>query len=109
MLQSTTASLAVVTGTGLVMTGGKSPLTIADENAAVAAGGWSVLVRDDGEDEDDDRDEAGPGAFVEDLHEAAANLMILLALIHVAGVAIESRALGRNLLRPMITGRRKGR
>lgn len=97
------ACLALVVATGLIMTGGKSPVTIADENAAVAAGDWSVLIDDD---------EAGEGReggseVAEEVHEVAANLMLLLALVHVAGVALESRALGRNLVRGMVAGGRR--
>lgn len=44
------ASLAVVIATGLVMTDGKTPLRMADEKAAVAAGDWSVLLTE-GDDE----------------------------------------------------------
>lgn len=98
--------LALVIGTGLVMTSGKSPITIAEEKAAVAAGDWSVLVNDDAEADDGDHrtsDLAG------EIHEVAANLMLILALIHVGGVAVESRALRRNLVRPMITGPGKTR
>lgn len=42
-------------------------------------------------------------------HNLAANLILILALIHVAGVVVESRALRRNLVRPLVTGRGKGR
>ncbi|ETX11983.1 cytochrome B561 [Roseivivax halodurans JCM 10272] len=99
------ACLAVVIGTGLVMTGGKSPITIAEEKTAVAAGDWSVLVTEgaDGRHGDDE----GLGDVAEEVHEVMANLMLLLALLHVAGVAVESRALGRNLVRGMVTGRRR--
>lgn len=98
------ACLLVVTATGLVMTGGKNPLTIAEEKAAVAAGDWSVLVQEDAG--ADDRRSDGADA-AEEIHEVAANLIVILALLHVAGVAVESRALGRNLVRPMVArGRR---
>lgn len=104
MVYALWACLVVVTATGLVMTDAKSPLRIAEEKAAVAAGDWSVLVREDGEDHDDDHEGKG-GDRVEEIHEMAANLVLILAAIHVAGVAVESRALGRNLVRPMIGGR----
>ena len=100
------ACLAVVIGTGLVMTGGKSPMTIAEEKAAVAAGDWSVLVTAGDEVPTEAEGEEGLGDLVEEVHEVVANLMLLLALVHVAGVAVESRALGRNLVRGMVSGRR---
>jgi cytochrome b len=103
MVYALWACLVAVTATGLMMTNGRSPVTIAEEKAAVAAGDWSVLINDeDGEDEHED----GPfGEIAEEIHETAANLLLVLALLHVAGVAVESRALRRNLVRPMIYGR----
>ncbi len=93
--------LAVVVLTGLSMTSFKSPITLAEEKAAVAAGDWSALVQDGGSVDD----EGGALKEVaEEVHEVAANLILVLALVHVAGVAVESRALRRNLVRPMITG-----
>jgi cytochrome b len=47
--------------------------------------------------------------WVEDLHEAAANGLLALAALHVAGVMLESRRLGLNLTRAMIDGERGGR
>lgn len=95
--------LAIVVATGLVMTDMKSPVTIAEDRAAVAAGDWSVLVDDS---ETAESDHEGDG-IAKELHELAANLMLLLAMVHVGGVVIESRALRRNLVRPMLTGRGK--
>lgn len=96
------ALLAVVMATGLVMTGGRTPMQVAADRAAVASGDWSVLVNRGG---DDDDKEGAFGEMAEDVHEVAANLILILAVLHVAGVALESRALRRNLLRPMLTGR----
>ena len=92
--------LTVVSITGLVMTGGASPIRLAEEKAAVAAGDWSVLANAsrNGEYESD------LGEFAEEMHELAANLLLILALLHVAGVVVESRALRRNLVRPMLFG-----
>ena len=42
--------------------------------------------------------------IVEETHEIAANLLLILAALHVAGVAVESRLSGRNLVRGMIRG-----
>ena len=41
---------------------------------------------------------------IEETHEIAANLLLILAALHVAGVAMESRLSGRNLVRGMIRG-----
>lgn len=100
------ATLAVVIATGLVMTGGQTPMQAAEDDAAVASGDWSVLV-----DEDDDGDETRFGEASEEVHEVAANFLLILAALHIAGVAVESRAMRRNLVMPMLTGakpRRRG-
>ena len=103
MVYALWACLALISVTGLVMTDARSPVTIAEEKAAVAAGDWSVLASAD------DRAENGEiKEIAEEVHEVLANLLLLLAAVHVAGVAVESRALRRNLLRPMLTGSRRG-
>jgi cytochrome b len=91
----------VITLTGLGMSG-ISPFAQADLEAAVAEGDWSVLVEDDGE----AQGESPYGDVLEEVHEVAANLILILAVLHVAGVAVESRAMRRNLLAPMLITRR---
>lgn len=99
--------LAVVIGTGLVMTGGRTPMQVAADQAAVASGDWAALVSDsDGKAEDKD---GTLRHLAEEVHGVAANLILFLAVLHVAGVAVESRALRRNLVRPMLTGERGSR
>lgn len=107
MVYALWACLIVVSITGLVMTEGKSPVTIAEEKAAVAAGDWSVLVTADEAGDDDSHDSRGK--LAKEVHEVAANLMLILALIHVGGVGVESMALRRNLVRPMIRGPQRTR
>ncbi len=109
--------LVVVTATGLVMTDGATPMQVAADREAVASGDWSALVRPEGgtapagDDEAGEGDEEGEGegegGLVGEVHEVAANLILLLALVHVAGVVVESRAMRRNLLAPMLLGRRR--
>lgn len=87
--------------TGLGMSG-LSPFAQADLEAAVADGDWSVLVDEDGEAEG-----ASPyGDVLKEVHEVAGNLIVILALLHVAGVAVEGRAMRRNLVAPMLIARR---
>ena len=100
MVYALWACLAAVIATGLILTDAKTPIAIAKERVAVEQGDWSVLAGD-GEGEDPSEDS---GEIVKEIHETAANLMLVLALVHVAGVAAESYALRRNLVRPMIKG-----
>ncbi|WP_174803693.1 cytochrome b/b6 domain-containing protein [Martelella limonii] len=100
MVYALWACLAVVIATGLIMTDAKTPIAIAKERTAVEQGDWSVLAGDSGGEETSE----DSGEIVKEIHETAANLMLILALVHVAGVAAESYALRRNLLRPMIKG-----
>lgn len=99
------AALAVVIASGLYMTGGATPMQVAADNAAVASGDWSALIKDnDGESSDEDK---GLRHTAEEVHEVAANLLLFLAALHVAGVFLESRAMRRNLVKPMVLGDRR--
>ena len=101
------ACLALVTVTGLIMTGGATPMQVAADKAAVASGDWSALIREsDGESSDEGEDE-GLGELAEEVHEVVANLLLILAALHVAGVVVEARAMRRNLVAPMLLGQRR--
>jgi cytochrome b len=97
------ATLIVLSVTGLLMTGGKTPMQMDAVRATVATGDWSVLVKEDGASPEN----GGPGKVAEEMHEIAGNLILILVLLHVGGVVVESRALRRNLVHPMIFGDRK--
>lgn len=59
---------------------------------------------------DDDGDRAGGILHEEALeyvHEVLANLMLLLIVLHVAGVIVASRRHGENLPRAMVTGHKR--
>lgn len=94
-------TLATVTVTGIAMAG--SPFApragddVRHERVAVAGNQGA----EDGEHEGAE-DEAGE--TLEEVHDAAANLLLLLAALHVGGVALESQVSGRNLVRPMVKG-----
>jgi cytochrome b len=95
-------ALSVVIATGLVMTGGATPMQVAIDKAAVASGDWSALIKE-GESSDDG--DTNLRHTAEEIHEMAANLLLLLAALHVAGVFVESRAMRRNLVAPMLFGK----
>ena len=99
------ATLAVVTATGLILTGGATPMQVAAEKAAVASGDWSALIKEsEGESSDED---TALRHTAEEVHDVAANLLLFLAALHVAGVVVESRAMRRNLVAPMVLGQRR--
>lgn len=101
------ATLAVVTATGLYMTGGATPMQVAEEKAAVASGDWSALIKaDGGESSDEDK---SLRHTVEEVHGLAANLLLMLAALHIAGVIMESRVMRRNLVKPMLLGETRPR
>lgn len=100
------ACLAVVTATGLIMTGGATPMQVADDKAAVASGDWSALIKESAGESFDDEDN-GLRHTAEEVHEVVANLLLILAALHVAGVFVEARAMRRNLVAPMVLGQRR--
>lgn len=63
---------------------------------------------DDSEDESLEED-SGLCDTAEEVHEVAANFLLLLATLHVAGIILESRAMRRNLVAPMLPGDRSRR
>lgn len=99
-------TLATMTVTGLMLTKGATPWEIARQQNAVAAGDWSALVTEDGAASSDEGDEEG-GSIIGEIHQIGGNLLIVLAVIHLAGVALESVRLQRNLVRPMIRATRR--
>lgn len=100
------ATLGVIIVTGLVMTGGATPMQVARDKAAVASGDWSALIK---KGESSDEGDNTLRHTAEEIHEMAANLLLLLAVLHVAGVFVESRAMRRNLVAPMLLGKRDRR
>lgn len=100
------AALSVVIVTGLILTGGATPMQVAAEKAAVASGDWSALIKES-EGESSDDEETGRRHTAEEVHEVAANLLLFLAALHVIGVFAEGRAMRRNLVAPMLLGERR--
>ncbi|GMG84528.1 hypothetical protein LNKW23_37440 [Paralimibaculum aggregatum] len=101
MVYALWAMLAVVTATGIAMAG--SPLAPRPGDEA-GYGRAAVVAGHDEAAEEHGGAESAAGEALEEVHEVAANLLLLLAAMHVGGVALESRLSGRNLVRPMLKG-----
>ena len=99
------AALAAMVATGLALTGGATPMQIAADKAAVASGDWSALIKDS--EDTPETEDTSLRHTVEEIHEMTSTLLLFLAALHLAGVLIESRALRRNLVAPMLLGSRR--
>ena len=94
MVHALWATLAVVVATGVALDQGHGA------PAALAPAGGA----EEAEDEAHETESGEGGEALEEVHEAAANLLFILAGLHVAGVAFETRRRGRGLVRAMISG-----
>ncbi len=101
MVYALWAALAVLIGTGIAMSG-PNPLATADREAAVNSNDWSDLGS--GQAGEGGAAGEGGGRLVKTVHEAMANLLLLLISLHVAGVLVECVAMRRNLVTPMLFG-----
>lgn len=114
MVYALWGSLLVVTATGIGMTGSPFDPVAGDGHArygsqeiiAKAAADGPYSRGDEGRRGDEDGDEDEGNEVLEEVHGLFANLLLVLAALHVGGVALESRLSGRNLAREMVTGRR---
>ena len=106
-------ALAVVVTTGLIM--GGEPAEAPEFGAAPFL---SLAMADEDADDDDDHEARGAGEAaghedengeeaMEEIHETAANLLLVLAGLHVAGVAVERRRGDKRLIDRML-GRTDG-
>lgn len=99
------ASLAVTIASGIAMTG--LPPKIHAEGGegppAASAMAGEGAEEAEGEEEGEGEGEGEEGA-AEEIHEIAANLLLVLAALHLVGVAFETRRSGRQIVTAMIGG-----
>lgn len=99
-------SLAVVSYSGLkvyAIEDGEGPLAQQSTELGVIRSAYADDEYDEHEDHHDDAEEM----FWEEVHEASANLVLLLVALHVAGVLMSGRWHHENLVKAMITGNKK--
>lgn len=128
MVYALWGTLAVVIASGVAMSGlpGQNPVAEAPAVSQSAGGDVRTLQGDGRNDEDHEerdgdeaaeareggeggeRGEGGEGGeeMLEEVHEIAANLVFVLAVLHLLGVAFETRRSGRRILMAMLPGRR---
>ncbi|MBR9868699.1 MAG: hypothetical protein GYB20_19030 [Oceanospirillales bacterium] len=62
-----------------------------------------------GEDYDEDGEHGNSDEYWKEIHEFADNLMLLLILLHIAGVVISSRIHNESLVKSMLNGYKEKR
>jgi cytochrome b len=97
------ACLVVVTATGVAMSG--APFDTASSDPISVAHADEGYDEERAEDEEDEEEETAE--WLEETHELAANLLLFLSAVHVAGVSFESWRSRTNLVKSMVTGERR--
>ncbi len=101
MMVALLATIAATSGTGWLIAKPERMAFLPEMPALIAP---AFASSDEGE-ENDGYGESG-GEALKGLHEAFANLLLLLIFMHVAGVIYASRRHQENLTRAMITGQK---
>ncbi|MEP4537052.1 MAG: cytochrome b/b6 domain-containing protein, partial [Nitratireductor sp.] len=98
-------TLALLAALALTAVSGMATLAVEEGRGPLAGIVAHQRTVEDGSGAARERDEAG--AVWEDVHEFAANLTLVLIVLHVAGVALASYAHRENLVRAMVTGAKR--
>lgn len=118
MVYALWASLAVVIGSGIAMSGLPGASTPPAEAASTAqrsgpdtaeAGEGRKSREGDEKGEGGEREAGEGGELMEEIHEVSANLLFGLAGLHLLGVAFETRRSGRGILISMLPSRPRRR
>lgn len=111
MVYAIWATLGLIIASGIAMAG--IPATAGAEAQSPALTASAGQEADEHDEDDDDEGEAGEGKGGEheegpltEIHEVAVNLLYALILLHLAGVAFETRRSGRHIAMAMLPGRR---
>lgn len=107
MVYALWGTLAVVVVTGIAMSGPPSISTLPVAPASMVGESSHEADEDEQEDAGERGDGGEGGEMIEEIHEAAANLLFLLAALHLAGVAFETRRSGPQVVRAMVGGPRR--
>jgi len=102
MVYALWAMLIIVVATGIAMASAHSVIS---PNAQAAEAAYALPTPAAAEEENESRGEHEEESMLGETHELAANLLLALAVLHVAGVALEVRRGDRGLVRAMISGR----
>lgn len=104
MVYALWATMAVVIASGLAMTG--FPPKAQDEAVRPPPSAVHGVARDEAREErgEGGEQEGEEESLAEEIHELSANLLLGLAVLHVAGVIFEVRRSGRRIVTAMIDG-----
>jgi cytochrome b len=119
MVYALLLGMLVITGSGLVLyaieenAGPLAGVVGAGPSGATPAMGEAERAYGEADEEEhggEYESEGGEGGeeFWEEVHEVAANLVLVLVIVHIAGVLLASFVHQENLTRGMITGRKHG-
>ena len=110
MIVALMLSLFVVTISGLKLYAveeGLGPLAGNANGISIISSAYADSDDDHERDHDEHENEDEEEDFWEEIHEVSTNFTLLLIALHIAGVLVSSKLHDENLVRAMITGRKK--